>query len=239
MYPMTFRRLLYLAAVPSVLLGGCVTEVVEPEGPANTAHPPRLFGFEPASLYLAGAYHGVNLFFELDPEDVPDAAAWMAEETKLHRHRRGVEVTDRQLPPIIPEIAPGGREIYRVRDIHRVDYEHSMFTIGEHSYVRMPQGRLYVFKERSGNFAFTFRGQPIVVPAGRSWTPTVYYYAVEEEDEAGRGINVAKEVVTVGFASIESFPKEGKWLVNGKAFYPESSRGPLQLDGAVHVAGAR
>jgi hypothetical protein len=239
MYLMTFRRHLLLAAVPCVLIGGCVTEEVEPDQPVSTARPPRLFGFEPAQVYVAGAYHGVNLFFELDPEDVPDAAAWMAEERKPRRHRQGVEVSDRQLPPVIPEIAPGGREIYRIRDIHRVDYEHSMFTVGEHSYVRMPQARLYVFKERSGNFAFTFRGQPIVVPSGRSWTPTVYYYAVEEEGEGGHVVNIEKEVVTVGFASIESIPKEGKWLVNGKAFYPESSRGPLQLDGAVHIAGAR
>ena len=54
-----------------------------------------------------------------------------------------------------------------------------------------------------------------------------------------RRVTVVKEVVSVGFAQIESFPREGKWLVNGRAFYPESSRGPLQLDGAAHIAGAR
>ena len=221
------RCFLSLAAVPFVFLSGCVTEQVGPEEGGGAPRPPRIFDFEPASLYLAGAYHGVNIFFELDPEDAPDAADWMARES------------DRQLPPIIPEIAPGGREIYRVRDTHRVDYSNSMFVVGENSYVRMPQARLYVFKERSGNFSFTFRGQPIMVPVSRSWTPTLYYYAVEEEDEKSRRVTVVKEVVSVGFARIESFPREGKWLVNGRAFYPESSRGPLQLDGAAHIAGAR
>jgi len=221
------RCFVSLAAVPCALLLGCVTEEVGPEGDGETQRPPRIFGFEPASLYLAGAYHGVNIFFELDPEDAPDAADWMARES------------DRQLPPIIPEIAPGGREIYRVRDTHRVDYSNSMFIVGENSYVRMPQARLYVFKERSGNFSFTFRGQPIIVPVSRSWTPTIYYYSVEEEDEKSRRVTVVEEVVSVGFAQIESFPREGKWLVNGRAFYPEGSRGPLQLDGAAHIVGAR
>jgi hypothetical protein len=236
---MTCRNLLLLAAILPVLLAGCVTEEVGPESAVNAAKPPRLFGFDPASLHLAGAYHGVNLLFELDPEDAPDVADWMAKETKDHRARPGMEVSDRQLPPIIPEIGAGGHEIYKVRDIHRVDYSRSMFSVGEYSYLRMPQARLYVFKERKGNFSFTFRGQPIVAPAAKSWTPTVYYYSLEDVDEGGRGSNVEKEVVQVGFATIESFPKEGKWLVNGRAFYPESSRGPLQLDGAAHVAGAR
>jgi hypothetical protein len=237
---MTSSRQLLPASALSLLclLPGCVTEEVGPEGDGDSARPPRLFGFEPASLYLAGAYHGVNLFFELDPEDVPEAADWMATETKAHKRRRGVEIIDRQLPPIIPEIASGGREIYRIRDIHRVDYSNSMFIVGEHSYLRMPQARLYVFKERGGNFTFTFRGQPIVVPSAKSWMPTVYYHSLEEEDERGRGI-IEKEVLNVGFATIESFPREGKWLVNGRAFYPESSRGPLQLEGAAHVAGSR
>jgi hypothetical protein len=235
---MTSRDLLLFAAIP-VLLAGCVTEEVEPEGAVNTAKPPRLFGFDPASLHLAGAYHGVNLFFELDAEDAPDVADWMAKETNDHRARPGMEVSDRQLPPIIPEIAAGGGEIYRVRDIHRVDYSRSMFSVGVYSYLRMPQARLYVFKERTGSFSFTFRGQPIVVPAAKSWTPTVYYYSIEEVDASGRASRVEKEVVQVGFATIESFPDEGKWLVNGRAFYPESSRGSLQLDGAAHIAGAR
>jgi|SRR5688572_9218970 len=237
---MSPRSLVTLLAVPCAFLPGCVTEEVEPGGAVNTAKPPRLFDFDPASLHLAGAYHGVNLFFELDAEDdAPDVADWMAKETSDHRARPGMEVSDRQLPPIIPEIAAGGREIYRVRDIHRVDYSRSMFSVGVYSYLRMPQARLYVFKERKGSFSFTFRGQPILVPAAKSWTPTVYYYSIEEVDESHRASRVEKEVVQVGFATIESFPEEGKWLVNGRAFYPESSRGPLQLDGAAHIAGAR
>jgi hypothetical protein len=210
------------AALLSALLPGCVTEEVRPDG----VQAPRIFGFEPASLYLAGAYHGVNLFFELDPGDAPDASQWMMNEG------------DRQLPPIVPEIAPGGREIYRVRDIHRVDYANSMFVIGEHSYLRMPQARLYLFKERDGNFKFTFRGQPIVVPSTTQWSPSVYYYAVEDQDESGRFVLI-EEVVSVGFARIESYPREGKWLVNGRPYYPEGARGALELEGAVHVAGSR
>jgi hypothetical protein len=187
-------------------VAGCVTEEVR--DPA----PPRLLDLP--ETYLAGVYHGVSVFFEVKPEDVPDAAAWM--------QREG----ERQLPPIIPEISPGGSETYRVRDLHRVTYENSMFQVGDHRYLRMPQARLYVFKERPGNFSFGYRGQGIVVRSPGPWKPSVYYYP---EVEVAKGTTRFKrEVVQVGLSTIENLPERGLWLVNGKPYQPDPGR-PLEI----------
>jgi hypothetical protein len=210
---MDLRHCAVLGAVVALpFLAGCVSEDL------NTGAPPRLF--EPMGTYPAGAYHGVNLFFEVLPEDVPDAADWM----KLEGERR--------LPPIIPEILPGGVEVYRVRNIHRVLFQNNMFEVGPHRYPPMRQARLYVFKERSGNFSFSFRGQGIVVLSKEPWKPSIYYYP--EIEREGRQEKIKREVVKVGFATIENLTDEGKWLVNGRPYFPDPSR-PLELDGAVRA----
>ena len=140
----------------------------------------------------------------------------------------------RQLPPITPEIEPGGREVYRLRDIHRVDYYNSMFEVGGFRYLRMAKARLYVFKRQSGRFSFRFRGQEIAVDAEKAWTPSMYYYA-EEEPEA-RGKKVTREVLQVGLATVENLPAKGYWLVNGKRFIPGTGR-PLELESALRAVG--
>jgi hypothetical protein len=200
------------AAAWIAFLAGCVSEEV------TTAPSVRLF--EPMGTYPAGAYHGVNLFFEVVPEDIPDATDWMMLEG------------ERRLPPLIPEILPGGAEVYRVRDVHRIFFRNAMFEVGAHRYPQMKQARLYVFKERPGNFSFSFRGQGIVVLSRIRWKPSIYYYP--ETERTGREERITREVVQVGFATIESLPAEGKWLVNGRPYFPDPSR-PLELEGAVRA----
>jgi hypothetical protein len=111
-----------------------------------------------------------------------------------------------------------------------------MFEVGASRYPRMPKARLYVFKKRKGNFSFTFRGQKIIVPADVPWIPSIYYYYQDVPDEQG-GISL-KEVISVGFASIETVPRTDYWLVNGKKYFPNKKK-DLELQGAVHSVGAR
>jgi hypothetical protein len=192
------------------LVAGCVTEEVA------GGDPPRLLDLP--ETYLAGVYHEVSMFFEVKPEDVPDAASWMAREG------------EHQLPPIVPEIAPGGVEVYRVRDLHRVVYRNSMFEVGKHRYLRMPQARLYIFKERPGNFSFAYRGQGIIVRSPGPWKPSVYYYPQMEFHQGTA--RFTKEVVQVGSSTIENLPDRGLWLVNGKPYHPDATR-PLEIQGAL------
>lgn len=224
-----------------LLLGpvaGCVTETVPVREPPPTV---QLLEF-PTGVLPAGAYHGVTFFFEIDLQrdgpgdsdlrssDLPDVAEWNEEE----RDRRGTFY--RQLPPIIPRIAPGGREYYSVRDIHHLEYYNSMFQVGDYRYLRMPRARLYVFKKTSKSFTFHFRGQAIVVPATRAWIPSVYYYAESIRLDNGRLLQ--KDVVQTGLARIETVPEEGYWLVNGKRYIPSGDR-PLELPDALHSVGRR
>jgi hypothetical protein len=231
------RSLHPLAIVSTAFLTGCVTE-----GTPLLPEAPVIFEFE-ENLLEAGAYHGVTFFFQIDlapsqgargdieTSDLPDLPAWQEEE----RGKDGVYY--RQLPPIIPEIAQDGREIYRVRDIHRVDYVNSMFETGRYRYLRMTRARLYVFKRHVGDFAFTFRGQRVVVPSEVAWVPSVYYYE-EEESPRGDGPVRKHEVVLVGLARIETAPDSGSWHVDGRRFVPDASI-PLRLDRAIHSLGTR
>jgi hypothetical protein len=215
----------------ALVCGGCVTERVSPE----RVEVPKLLEL-PESVLPAGAYHGVTFFFEIDvrkdfsgtstveSSELPDVAEWMSEEGQL------------ELPPIVPEIAPGGREIYRVRDIHRVDYENTFFQVGGYRYPRQPRARLYVFKKRQGEFNFKFRGQPISVPADKLWIPSIYYYPLEQATEDGR--TLVKEVLQLGLSTIETVPEEGYWLMDGKRYYPDTGR-PLELHGAIHSIPTR
>jgi hypothetical protein len=211
------------------LLPACVTERVDPAPASKLARSPTRpsilsFPNQPGVVVLsAGAYHGVTFFFELNTKDLPDATKWIDSEQM------------RQLPPLLPEYA-GARETYRVRKVHRVDYVNSMFEVGASRYPRMPKARLYVFKKRKGNFSFTFRGQKIIVPADVPWIPSIYYYYQDVPDEQG-GISL-KEVISVGFASIETVPRTDYWLVNGKKYFPNKKK-DLELQGAVHSVGAR
>ncbi len=211
-----------------VLSPSCVTETVED----RLSRPlPKILELTTGAI-PAGFYHGVQFFFEVEPGDVPDAMAWMLEGTRT-----------RQLPPIFPEIEPGGAEVYRLRDLHEVTFRHNMFETGGYRYPRMPGARLYVFKKRPENFSFSFRGQGIVVPSDVRWAPSIYYYAEEQalDEKKGPGkslVTLTREVLQVGLATIETLPREGVWLVNGRKYLPDTTR-PLELDGAVHAKVAR
>lgn len=206
----------------AMMASGCVTENVRTSPPRYTAT--SIFEFPPPGTPPAGCYHGVSFFFEVDADDLPEIKEWMKSEK------------DRLLPPIIPESAPDGREVYRIRDLHRVDYHHSMFEAGGYRYPRMPNARLYVFKRRPGNFSFAFRGQGIVVPSDVPWTPSIYYYSSAGEGPGQKPVR--KETVQVGLATIETVPQDGTWLVNGRQYYPDRNR-PLELPGAVHATVPR
>lgn len=215
---------------------GCVHEDI----PDRKAPPIQLFEL-PEDVLCAGAYHGVTLFFEIDlrategrelrSADLPDVAEWN------ERERDSDMNFYRQLPPIVPEIAEDGREIYKIRSLHRVDFANSMFEVGGYRYLRMPRARLYVFKQRpAGNFSFSFRGQKVVVPSDRAWTPSLYYYPEEERFE--KKTQLVREVVEVGLAKIESLPQDGYWLVNGKKYIPQGQRA-LELHEAIHALDLR
>jgi hypothetical protein len=218
-------------------LMGCVSEEVAAPPAPNV----NLFDL-PSGVLPAGTYHGVSFFFEIDlrvdPEDprklvsddLPELARWA--ESEREKGQRFF----RQLPPIVPDLLPGGREVYRVSDIHRVDYVNSMFEVGGYRFLRMPKARLYVFKRRSGPFSFEFRGQKIVIPDNVEWVPSIYYCS-QEAAEGGR-LLLVREFVQVGLATIESLPQDGYWLVNGRKYFPGSGR-PLELYDALHSLGTR
>lgn len=227
----TLGRMLFgTILVGCALSAGCAT----PGNPVSA--PVRLFDL-PANVLSAGAYHGVTLFFEVDlrvdgstrrlvSPDLPELDAWFAKQ-------RDENLGYRQLPPITPEILPDGREIYRLGRLHRVDYANAMFEVGKYRYLKMDQARLYVFKPRSG-FAFRFRGQEVAVPSEKTWIPSIYYFP-EEIVEGGQRRTV-REVVQVGLSTIELFHAEGRWLVDGKVFYPSGER-PLVLRDALRSRG--
>jgi hypothetical protein len=191
---------------------------------------PKLFEFPPPGFAPAGNYRGVNLFFEIAPGDLPDVEAWIGNERD---RESGV---NRTLPPIQPEIAADGAEIYRVRDLHRVEFRNGMFEVGGYHYPRAANARLYTLKPRRGNFSFTFRGQTIVVPSDVPWTPSIYYH-FDLEEAAGRRPS-KREYVDVGLATIETVPESGLWLVDGVRYIPDPSK-PLELRKAVHAEVAR
>jgi len=216
---------------------GCVTEEVPERAPAAA----RLFDL-PAGVLPAGSYHDVTFYFAIDlhsvpgdpsrveSNDFPEVAEWTNEE------RDRESAFQRQLPPISPEILPDGHEIYRLRNVYRVDFYNSMFEVGGFRYLRMPRARLYVFKKREGNFSFSFRGQPVVVPSEKPWIPSIYYYPEDQRMEGNR--RLVRDVLQVGLATVETMPDQGYWLVNGKRFYPDGKR-PLELYEALHFTGTR
>lgn len=191
----------------------------------------------PGNVLPAGAYHGTTFFFEIDlrldpsgrlidSDDIPGLGRWFENE------KNKASGYYRELPPIQPEALPDGREVYRLGKVHRVEYANSMFQVGPYRYLRSDKARLYVFKPRR-DFSFRFRGQTVLVPSAEPWTPSVYYYP-EEAFEGGRK-RIVREVVQVGLSSIEAFPSGGRWLVDGKPFYPSDR--PLVLRDALHVRG--
>jgi hypothetical protein len=205
-----------------------------------------------ADLLSAGSYHGVSLYFELNPDDRPYAggsqslAQWAEKNVEPNPERKPfVEDTwtvakwmDEigRLPPLFFTIERGGREVYRVGNLHQVAYAYRAFEVGGHRYEAKPGAHLYVYKRRDGDFEFLFHEQRIVVPSDISWIPSVYRYALEETAPGGRVLT--KEIVQVGFASIETVPSEGAWLVNGRRFSPDPDR-TLTLRDANHATIAR
>jgi hypothetical protein len=171
----------------------------------------------------AGIFHGVSIFFELKPEDIRDPT-----ERKLFEAEKRA--------PVVPEILTDGQETYRVLDLFRVDYHHALFEVGGYRYPQKPNAQLYVFKPTRGDFSFTFHRQVIVVPASVPWSPSAYRYSEEEELPDGRILT--HEILQIGLATIETNPKEGTWLVNGKRFYPGPGK-PLELPGAIRARIAR
>jgi len=227
--PMARQHPFHRSLVLLTLTTGCVTEA--PKGARDRSDP---FS-EPLP---AGSYHGVNLYFEVAPEDRPyeddprTAAEWLEEP------REGViDLLGGigRLPAVLPRIEPGGREVYALAD-HRVVYEHGMFEVGGYRYPRLPGAHLYVYKKRQGNFEFFFRNQRIVVPSDITWIPSVFHSSSDEA--AGAGKLLTREVLQVGLATIETEPAAGVWLVNGRRFHPDPLR-PLELTGAVHAATRR
>ena len=123
--------------------------------------------------------------------------------------------------PITPEFVRGN-EVYRYRDIHRVELKNGMYHVGNARYLPQPRSHLYVFKQRSSDFSFRFRGQEILVPTQRPWIPSVYYYA--EDEDTGKRVKLTREFLRVGRTQIEIDPGSGTWLVNGKTYHPEAKK---------------
>ena len=216
----TFSLRVLLILTAPALGSGCITEKIRSSGKIP-------------DLLSVGSYHGVTLLFELDPKDRPYPTPQGPNDPQT--------VADwweslGRLPPIFPTIARGGREIYTVGNVHRVIYENVSFEVGGYRYKAKPGAQLYVYKRRDRNFEFFFHNQPIVVPSDISWIPSVYRYSLEEETP--NGTVLTKEILQVGFASIETLPTEGAWLVNGRKFFPSSGQ-PLTLPNAVHATVAR
>jgi hypothetical protein len=82
----------FLFLCPLAISGCVVEQVVDPRPPLPT-------------LLHGGAAHNVSLYFEVAPDDFPD----------VPRAREYIE-EHQALPPsvIVPEIEPGGRELYRI-----------------------------------------------------------------------------------------------------------------------------
>lgn len=200
------------ALLGSLLAAGCVTETVRPQR-----------GFP--DTVAAGAVHGVSLYFEVRPGDVPDPEA-----------RRQLEEAQRTL--VLPVLDPAtGAEVYRLLDLHEVRYLNNLWEVGGFRYPGRARAQLYVFKPVHGNFEFWLHGQRVLIIGDGVWTPSVYRY--EEELPGSEGVIYTSEHLQIGLASIVTDPVTGTWLVNGKRYYPSADKGKaLELRGALH-AGPR
>ena len=220
---MTRASLLTVAFSPVIWIMGCVTEPT-PEVDGRIFKPPVDLD---RALWSPGPYHGVELFFEVNPDtDVPNI-----EETA----RRGARDIRLLLWPVemaareryVPHAATTWKPMEPLTSGHEAIYQLGEWHIGDASYPSTPGAKLYVFKKRRGPFRFEFRGQQIEVlgPSGGEWVPSVFWLVEKERNAEGQTTRL-RDVLRAGTATVMTdSARPLVWLVDGDEF--EAGRGAL------------
>jgi hypothetical protein len=213
-----------------LVLCGCVREVIEPEWPAK----PKALDFESfdlrGELRSIGQPHGVNVIVELAAEDLPDKRA-----RELFRE-------DQYRPTIFVE--PDGTETWRAGP-HQVSFASGRLRAGPFVYTLADNAKLFLFKERVGDFTFQLHQQRIVLRAEGRWSPAIYYSIVDVLPDGTpfeRGRAKSRTIVTypveslrIGARRITVDARTGGWKLDGQPYAPDPDR-DLLLEGVLPFA---
>jgi hypothetical protein len=161
-----------------------------------------------------GTYHGVTLYFELDPAaDLPPGE---------------------YLPRVIPAIDARGREVYRIGDLHEVLYEAHRFEVGKIRHPPTNGARLYVLKKRRKPIEVLYQGQTFQVKVDAEWTPSIFFLREMGRDDKGPW---RSERLRIGSSEIFHHSRQpDTWTVEGRPYTPRSSD-VYVLTGALRFHG--
>ena len=223
-----------LACLALAMGCGCVRETI------SSVNRPKILDFSDSitstGLWPVGFPHGINLIAELGDEDLT-----RDERERLHRDLYRAQ-----------PYRDGRAEVWKIGRPHELVYSNGRFQVGGFNYTPRKRSKLFLFKERSGDFSFRFHHQKIIVKARRSWKPSVFYNTVElspQDSDPGaprtrpaRRSRVRKqtvwmgEILQVGPTVIRIDPRHGgSWTVNDRNYRPYADR-PLILEGVVRFA---
>ena len=226
-------RITLLCLAP-IIACGCVRETV------STSSRPKILDFSDSirntALWPVGFPHGVNLIVELADGDLKKV-----DQKRLHQDLYRAQPYRR-----------GAAEVWIIGKQYELTYSNGRFQTGDFSYTTRKRSRLFLFRERSGDFNFRFHAQDIIIKAGRKWKPSMLYSTVEftSEDESSSplGGKPSKrsrrrkqtvwlgEILQIGTTTIRVDPRHGgSWTINDRNYRPNPGR-PLVLEGIVRFA---
>ena len=221
-----------LASLALTMGCGCVRETV------SSGNRPKILDFSGSlastGLWPVGFPHGVNLIAELGDSDLSKD-----ERQRLHRDLYRAQ-----------PYRDGAGEIWKIGKPHELVYSNGRFQVGGFSYTPRKRSKLFLFKERSGDFSFRFHQQEIIVKARRSWSPSLFYSTVKlsadgsaletrrprSRSRTSRQTVWIGEILQVGPTTIRVDPRHGgSWTINDRNYRPHADR-PLVLEGVVRFA---
>ncbi len=241
------RRIALLIALLStvqLVTTSCIREEIEdrPQRPKPLEF--ESFGLQ-SPLRPIGNPRGVNLIAELSSRDI------RAHHEKLRKHwddevRRKLDEGEYQATMFIEDDI----EVWRAGP-HQVAYQHGRFLVDGLTYTRAPYAKLFLFKERTGDFRFRFHEQVVTVEVDGKWKPSVYYSIqnvtadgtpMSEVRKRERSQRVgasslptvhrtyAIERVEIGQRVIQVDARTRSWKVDGKLYRPSAQK-TLILEG--------
>ena len=221
-----------LLCLAPILAYGCIRETI------STSSRPKILDFSDSirntALWPVGFPHGVNLIVELADGDLKKA-----DQKRLHQDLYRAQPYRR-----------GTAEVWIIGNQYELTYSNGRFQTGDFSYTARKRSRLFLFRERPGDFSFRFHEQDIVIKAGRKWKPSLLYSTVEytSATESSRGVKPSRrsrprkqtvwlgEILQIGTTTIRVDPRHGGfWTINERNYRPNPGR-PLVLEGIVRFA---
>ena len=229
----TTLRVTLLCLAP-ILACGCVRETV------STGSRPKILDFSDSirttALWPVGFPHGVNLIVELADGDLKKT-----DQERLHKDLYRAQPYRR-----------GTAEVWIIGKQYELTYSNGRFQTGDFSYTARKRSKLFLFRERPGDFRFRFHEQEIIIKASKSWKPALLYSIFEFSPPGtdpgtrrGRPSNRSRgrkktvwlgEILQIGTTTIRVDPRNGgSWSINDRNYRPNPGR-PLVLEGIVRFA---